>query len=93
MNIYAVEYKYAADPEALDRHRGAHRSFLRSLSSEFMVAAGGFQETEEPGGLLLVRAHSEREVTNVLDGDPFLLHGLITSRNVRLWNPPIGKLS
>ncbi len=92
MNVYAVEYSYAAAPASLDQHRPAHRAFLRSLVPEFLVVAGAYQSGDMPGALLVVRAPDTSQVERTLDADPFNIQGLITSRTIRLWNPAIGSI-
>lgn len=92
MNLYAVEYSYADDAEALAEHRPAHRAFLRALLPTTLLAAGAYPDRAEPGALLLVRAESVAQVEEVLNEDPFRTQGLITDRRILLWNPPIGEL-
>lgn len=92
MNLYAVEYSYVPDTAALDEHRPAHREFLRALVPDPLLVAGAYQQTDEPGALLLVRAASAQEVEELLNADPFNVEGLIAERRVRLWNPGIGTL-
>lgn len=90
MHTYAVEYTYSDDSARLDAVREVHREFLRALVPDVLVVAGAYQEAEKPGALLVMRGESAAEVTEILDGDPFHLAGLIIARNVRLWNPGIG---
>lgn len=92
MNLYAVEYKYVDDVEAIAQHRPAHRAFLRDLLPTSLLAAGAYPDSAEPAALLLVRADSVAEVEAVLDADPFRLEGLISERLIKLWNPAIGAL-
>ncbi|GAB3819730.1 hypothetical protein GCM10028820_24170 [Tessaracoccus terricola] len=93
MNLYAVEYSYTTDSAGLDEHRPAHREFLRALLPSPLVVAGAYQNSDEPGALLLVRAESDAEVEQLLDEDPFWKQRLITQRRIRLWNPGIGTVA
>ena len=90
MSHFAVHYHYVADASLLDRHRPAHRDFLRSLVGSGMVAAGAYPGAQEPSALLIVEAASEEDVASLLDADPFLLAGAIATRRIQLWDPPIG---
>ncbi|MGV8846922.1 YciI family protein [Tessaracoccus sp.] len=90
MSHFAVHYQYVADASLLDRHRPAHREFLRSLVGSGVVAAGAYPGAAEPSALLIVEAGTEEDVASMLDADPFLLEGAIAARRIQLWNPPIG---
>lgn len=92
MDVYAVEYQYATDAEALAEHRPAHRGFLRALSPDLIVVAGAYQSGDAPGALLVVRTDDPAQLERTLDEDPFHKQGLITRRTIRLWNPAIGSI-
>lgn len=93
MSLFAVHYSYDSDTALLGRHRPAHREFLRGLLSAGLVAAGAYPEAEEPGALLIVEAESQEAVESMLDDDPFMAAGAITTRRVQRWDPPIGMFS
>ncbi len=93
MSLFAVHYSYDSDAALLERHRPAHREFLRGLLSGGLLAAGAYPEAEEPSALLIVEAESAEAVESMLDDDPFLAVGAITSRLIQRWDPPIGMFS
>ena len=90
MSHFAVHYSYVADAALLAQHRPAHRDFLRSLVGSGLLAAGAYPDAKEPSALLIIESNSESDVAEMLDGDPFLLRGVIIDRRIQLWNPPIG---
>lgn len=92
MNFYAVQYSYIRDADALNAHRPAHREFLNGLVPEVLVVAGAYQDGDEPGALLIVRADTSEDAGSALDPDPFNVQQLISGRTIRLWNPGIGSL-
>lgn len=97
MQTYAIEYVYDARTDLRDQVRPEHRRFLGALvESGSLLASGPWTGprtdlAEQPdGALLLVRAASAQDAAALLDEDPFVLHGLVTSRTLRPWNPVLG---
>jgi len=95
MTVFAVEYVYAEDSDALrNEHRPAHRAFLGDyLEAEGPVevlASGPCPITD--GALLIFRAESEEELRKVLEKDPFNKVGALDKTVVTEWNPVTGLL-
>jgi uncharacterized protein YciI len=96
MSVFAVEYVYAADSEAIrDEHRPKHREFLASLKPEngpvTLVASGPY--TDGSGALLLIAAPDEVTLGESLKNDPFNIHNTIAALRITGWIPATGELS
>lgn len=87
--IFAVQYHYVPGlSDQRDVHRAAHREFLADLGPA-MVAAGAYVD-DPAAALLLVKAEDAGAVRDLLAGDPFRHHGLISSTDVHEWSCAIG---
>lgn len=84
--IYAVHFEN--DPHSGDaqrRHESAHRAYLARHAARF-VAAGTLDRegvAAAAGGLWLVHADSELAARELVEGDPYFVHGV--RRTVRVW--------
>ncbi len=84
--MYAVHFEN--DPRSGDtqrRHLAAHRAYL-ALHEERFEAAGNLAREgggETTGGLWLVYADSELEARELVEGDPYFMHGV--RRTIRIW--------
>lgn len=86
MTLWMVEYTYDSRAHLRDQHRPAHRAYLSGLvETGHMAAFGRFDDAQAPGALLIVAADSEAAVNDMLDRDPFVIHGLVPERRVRQW--------
>jgi uncharacterized protein YciI len=86
MNHYAVHFE--DDPGQLavrEAHLEAHKAYLSECSERLLSA--GFLTRDGAGGPVggwwLVRAASELEVRELVEADPYFVHGL--RRSVRVW--------
>lgn len=92
MPIYAVEYTYSEDDDARTRYRAEHRAYLTSLGEQDVVLASGpFAAHESAGALVIVRADREEDVRQVVEDDPFRVHGVIERYRATEWEPIIGR--
>lgn len=95
MAHFAVTYRYADDPDALDRVRPEHRAFLRGLHEQGDLLASG-PVGDQPGeqapidALLVMQAADQSAIAALLDQDPFVAAGLVRQRVIAPWNPVIG---
>lgn len=65
-------------------HRPEHRVYLNQLVSEGrLLMAGPFED--ESGGLIIFEATDEAEVQGMMDGDPFSIHGVFATVEIRPW--------
>ena len=92
MNTFAVNYFYAAEPEALAEIRPIHREWLAERLAEGKLLASG-PMVDTPTSLLIWRADSLQEVAAILDLDPFDIAGCIGERVIQEWNPVFGPWS
>lgn len=95
MRTYAVTYEY--DPDLLtliDDWRPAHRTYLRKLEREGkLFSSGHLRDIHFRGALLIMRTNSAKEARELLEQDPFFLHGLVMNLDVKEWEPTIGDLA
>jgi uncharacterized protein len=93
MAIYAVQYTYSEDTDALDEHRPAHRAFLSGLAEDGVVLVSGPMARQADGpaaALLLLSGDSEEAVLELLREDPFQQLGLVLQVGIHRWDPVIG---
>lgn len=92
MAYFAVNYRYAADPEDLDAVRPSHRKWLsEQLAAGSLLASGPMVGL--PTALLIFKADSLEELAVLLDNDPFDIAGYIGERDIAEWNPIFGPWS
>lgn len=93
MAVFAVTYHYVSDDDFINAHRPVHREYLRSLlNGGGLVAAGPTTGRATPSAQLVFEAESAEEVDALLDADPFVVEGVVTSREIYEWNVAIGSL-
>jgi uncharacterized protein YciI len=100
MGLFAVSYEYVDDAGRLGEVRPAHRAHLAELvAAGALVASGPLSEVgaggapRSAGALLVVEANSPDEALEVLDADPFWVHGLIARRDAREWTLVYGEFA
>lgn len=92
MSIFAVNYFYTAEPEALAEIRPIHRAWLaEQLENGSLLASGPM--VDNPGALLIFKAEDAASLSALLDNDPFDIAGFIGERVVTEWNPVFGPWS
>ena len=93
MAIFAVTYHYVSDDDVINAHRPVHREYLRSLlDGGDLLAAGPTTGRATPSAQLVFEAESAEEVDALLDADPFVREGVVTSREIYEWNVALGSL-
>ncbi|MCF3141263.1 MULTISPECIES: YciI family protein [Micrococcaceae] len=93
MTVFAVEYVYAADSEALrDETRPAHRAWLGGLAEESTLLASG-PYGDGAGALLIFKSADETQLNDLLKEDPFAAAGVIAGIRTTEWSPVIGVLA
>jgi uncharacterized protein YciI len=82
---YAAICKYTPDTSIIARARPSHREYLTGLQNENkLVISGPF--SDDKGGLLIYEAESAEEVDKMVREDPFAVHGVFVSWEIRPWN-------
>ena len=93
MPIFAVTYHYVPDEDFINAHRPVHREYLRSLvDGGTLLAAGPTTGRATPSAQLIFEADSVGDVERLLDADPFVIEGVVTSREIFEWNVAIGSV-
>jgi len=91
--LYAVVYRYVDDPEFVQRHRPAHREFIRGLvGTRGLIVSGRADGGDQPSGLLVFEAESRLDLEGILDDDPFWIEGIIEKREILEWSIAAGAL-
>lgn len=82
--IYAAICKYTPDSSIIAKTRPSHREYLTGLQSrDKLVISGPF--SDDKGGLLVYEADSPEEVDKMVREDPFAIHGVFVSWEIRPW--------
>ena len=82
---YAAICKYTPDTSIIAKTRPSHREYLTGLESQNkLVISGPF--TDDKGGLLIYEADTADEVEKMVREDPFAIHGVFVSWEIRPWN-------
>ncbi len=82
---YAAICKYTTDASIIAKARPTHREYLTGLEKRNkLVISGPF--TDDKGGLLIYEADSAEEVEKMVSEDPFAIHGVFVSWEIRPWN-------
>jgi hypothetical protein len=83
--IYAAICKYTPDTSLIAKARPSHREYLTKLQSrDKLVISGPF--VDDTGGLLVYEGDSVEEVDKMIREDPFAIHGVFVSWDIRPWN-------
>ncbi len=90
MGVFAVHYRYVDDPEPVTSHRPEHRDFLRGLLDRGIALAAGAYTDGPAGALLIFRADSAEQITDLLAADPFQQLGLVQDCQIRSWGQAMG---
>lgn len=87
VTIFAVQYTYGGDPQAMDEVRPVHKDFLEGLYKKGTLRVSGPIAPEDGGGaLLIIEAEDHDAVARIMDEDPFRRSGFIAERLIRQWN-------
>jgi uncharacterized protein YciI len=82
--IYAAICKYTPDSSIIAKTRPSHREYLTELQArDKLVISGPF--SDDKGGLLVYEADSVEEVDKMVREDPFAIHGVFLSWEIRPW--------
>ena len=84
MSLFVLEYRYA-DLEARARVRPDHLAYLQSLLDEGTVVLAG-PVGDGSGAMMVLRAGSEDEARQVVEGDPYTAAGVGVDHVLRPWN-------
>ena len=82
--IYAAICQYTPDSSIIAKARPSHREYLTELQSrDKLMISGPF--SDDKGGLLVYEADSVEEVDKMVREDPFAIHGVFVSWEIRPW--------
>jgi len=82
---YAAIVQYTPDASTIANARPAHRQYLSGLQAQGkLVISGPF--ADDGGGLLVYEAETPQQVETMIAEDPFALHGVFVSWEIRPWN-------
>lgn len=97
MATFAVSYTYRPDSmDARMKLRPGHLEFLEGLLADGrIIVSGRLEAGGEPGALLIIAGEpgdTVAEIAELMDGDPFSRHDLLSAREVREWSIVFGSL-
>lgn len=92
MSVFAVQYLYVDDAEAVSAIRPAHREWSSQLLEQGTLLASG-PMVDSPRALLIFRSASIESMNDLLNQDPMEIAGLIAERTISQWNPVFGPFS
>jgi uncharacterized protein YciI len=77
--MFVIELIYQADLADIDAHMAAHVAFLRKhyASGHFLVSG---RKVPRDGGIILAVGRTRAEIEAIVARDPFIVHGLATTR-------------
>ena len=82
---FAAICKYTPDTSIIAKTRPSHRQYLTKLQENGkLVISGPF--ADDKGGLLVYEAETAGEVETMVREDPFAVHGVFQSWEIRPWN-------
>jgi uncharacterized protein YciI len=82
---YAAIAKYTPDAATIAKARPAHRQYLTGLIAQGkLVISGPF--AGDGGALLVYEAENPEQVETMITEDPFAIHGVFLSWEIRPWN-------
>lgn len=91
MTVFVATYAYAPHPDAMAATRPQRYAFFQDLQARgALLASGQLIDSELGAGMLVIEAPDEDTARTMLDGDPFVMAGLVERRTISAWNPTIG---
>ncbi len=90
MNVFAIEYTYRPDSEAIQQIRPRHREFLRELLDSGNLIGSGPYTDGDGGALILIRLPEPASLSDaeeLMNQDPFYVEGALEARTFHTWNP------
>ena len=73
--IHVITLTYKVPPSLIEEHVVAHRAYLDLQYAKGIYLASGPQEPRA-GGVILATGLTKDQLTQVMEADPFILHGL-----------------
>jgi uncharacterized protein YciI len=89
MAIFAVQYQYADQPEAVTAAKPGHRAYLEELLKRGQLLASG-PLTDCAGGLLIPRTAGQAGTEALVAADPIITAGLVEEVTIHHWSPTLG---
>lgn len=90
MTAYIILLSYNVSLEEIMKCVPAHREYLESFYRKEMILFSGIQ-CSKTGGIIVMRASSEKEVEELISGDPFNRNNLASYQTIpfeaRAWQP------
>jgi len=92
MALFVVSVSFIEDVEKRMSVRPMHREFLTNLhETGRLFAAGPF--TDEKGGISIYDVADLAEAEVTLATDPYTIHGIFATTEIREWNPLFSRTS
>lgn len=94
MAFFTVVWKYNDDTDLRDRVRDLHLAYVEEqvANGHIRIAlAGPFED--RTGGIFVLEAADDAQLRSVLDGDPFVAHGVVVDSEIYPFQPVLGELT
>lgn len=92
MSVFAVQYKFVDDSDAVAAIRPNHREWLAGLLEEGVLLASG-PMVDSPRALLIFSSDTIEFLNDLLNQDPYEIAGVLAERTISQWNPIYGPFS
>lgn len=79
--MFVIELSYKVDLATIDQHMAAHVAFLKKYYAlgNFLVSG---RKIPRDGGIIVAVGKSRAQIEEIIQGDPFHVHGLADFRVV-----------
>lgn len=92
MAFHAVVWRFTVDTNLIDQARAAHGAYLKEQVANGTVrVAGPFEDGS--GGILIADVADQAELKRLLDGDPYVSHGVVVDTQIYPFKPTLGALA
>lgn len=89
MSVFVVEFEYNVGRDERERAHADHAAYLKSLTDQGVLLAGG-PLPEENTGLLVYATEDRPALDAILAEEPYATAGFIAATRVREWRPGKG---
>lgn len=92
MAFFTVVWHYTDDIQVINEAKDAHAAYLKELiGSGSLRIAGPFEDGT--GGILVFETADQAELKPLLDGDPYVAHGVVVDQRIYPFKPVLGALA
>jgi len=91
MPFFTLSYQLTDDyMQKREPVRGLHFEHITPYHKAGKLIYGGAYNDPAEGALLIFKVEHQKEIEDFAERDPYVINGVVTSYQVRLWNVAIG---